>query len=87
MILIFHILVALSSLGYTGYVFFSPSKGKLHIAYTLVVLTVISGTFLIVTKPAHMTQTCEEGLAYLAIVAYGIVAARHKLKLAEQLKI
>jgi hypothetical protein len=78
-ILIFHILVALSSLVYTGYVFIAPSKSKLHVAYALVALTVISGSYLIAAQPAHMTQTCTEGLIYLAVVAFGIIAARNKL--------
>jgi hypothetical protein len=78
-ILIFHILVALSSLVYTGYVFFVPSKSKIHVACTLVALTIISGSYLAVVQPAHMTQTCAEGLVYLAVVACGIIAARNKL--------
>ena len=79
MILITHIAVALSSLISSGIVFFYPSALKLRIAYILVALTLVSGFYLVLSKPAHMTQTCIEGLAYLAVVSYAIVSARHRL--------
>ena len=79
MILVIHILVAISSLIYTGYVYFYPSKSKLNIAYGLVAVMLLTGFYLILSKPAHITQTCIEGLVYLAIVSYGLISARHKL--------
>lgn len=79
MILIFHILAATSSLAYTAWVFIKPTQSGLVTAYVLVALTVISGCALLVLNPAHLTQTCETGLVYLAIVTVGIFAARHKL--------
>ena len=80
MILPFHIVVALLSLVFTGLAFFKPSKPKLEISYALVILTLISGFTLVVSKPANLTQTCITGLAYLAIVLFGIISARQKLK-------
>lgn len=77
--LISHIIVAISSLFWTGYVFFYPSKSKLNIAYALVALMLLSGFDLILSKPAHLTQTCIEGLVYLGFVSFGIVSARNKL--------
>jgi len=79
MILIFHIIVAVASLIFTGYTYFYPSFIKLKIAYTLVALMLLTGFYLVLSKPAHMTQTCMEGLVYLGIVSYGIVSARNKL--------
>ena len=79
MILIIHILVAVSSLIWTGVVYFYPSKSRLRVAYTLVALMLLTGFYLVLSKPAHMTQTCIEGLIYLGVVSFGIVSARNKL--------
>ena len=79
MILLFHIVIALSSLVSTGLAFFYPSRAKLQVSYALVAMTLFTGFYLVISKPAHMTQTCAEGLVYLAVVAFGIISARHKL--------
>ncbi len=79
MLLISHIIIALFSLVYTLYLFFYPSKPGLITSYVLVALTVISGTALVIIKPAHMTQTCVTGLVYLAVIFSGIIAVHHKL--------
>jgi hypothetical protein len=79
MILLTHITVAVASLISTGITYFYPSKAKLNISYVLVALMLITGFYLIITKPAHMTQTCIEGLVFLGVVSYGLVSARRKL--------
>lgn len=79
MILILHIVIALSSLLYTTYAFFLPSARKLQVSYGLVGLTLASGTFLVIRNPAHLLQSCTTGFLYLAIVTVGIITARHKL--------
>ena len=79
MILITHIVVAVASLIWTGIAYFYPSKAKLRVAYTLVALMLATGFSLVLSRPAHMTQTCIEGLVYLAVVSFAIVSARHKL--------
>ncbi|MBX4205507.1 MAG: hypothetical protein KW788_05020 [Candidatus Doudnabacteria bacterium] len=79
MILPFHIVVAVSSLIWTAVTYFYPSQTKLNAAYTLTALMLVSGFALILSKPAHMTQTCIEGLVFLGVVSYGLVSARHKL--------
>lgn len=79
MALPFHIFVALSSLVYATYLYFSPSLSKLRVSYTLVGLTLISGTYLVMSKPAHLLQACLTGLVYLGVVSVAIALARHKL--------
>jgi len=81
MILLIHITAAVSSLALTAYLYFRPSKVGLQIDYALVGTMLVTGFYLILSKPAHMTQTCIEGLVYLAIVSYGMVVAHHKLAL------
>ena len=80
MILILHIAIALASIFYTAYVFFSPSKSKLIAVYSLVALTFISGFYLILIKPAHLAQVCQTGLIYLAAELVGIFATKNKLE-------
>ncbi len=79
MILLIHIVIAISSVVYTIYLFLSPSRAKLRYSYLLVALTFVSGGFLVFAKPASLTQTCVTGLAYLAVMAVGIAAVRAKL--------
>lgn len=79
MTLILHILIALTSLIYSGYVFFSPSKNKIRVSYGLVAATLISGTYLVVSTHSPILSSCVSGLVYLAIVLSGILAAHRKL--------
>lgn len=79
MTLILHILIALTSLAYAGYVFFSPSKTKLRISYALVTLTLISGTYLVVTMHSPLLSACTTGLVYLSVVMSGLAAAHRRL--------
>ncbi|HWZ65435.1 MAG TPA: heme o synthase [Patescibacteria group bacterium] len=79
MILVLHIAVALSSVIYTGYTYFKPSKTKLLVSYGLIAGMLATGTALVITKPSHLMSACVDGLAYLAIVLTGIALARQKL--------
>lgn len=81
MALVFHIIIALLSLVFTTYLYFAPSAKKVRTAETLVALTLGSGLYLVFSKPANMLQVCMTGLVYLAVVSFGILAARHKLAL------
>jgi hypothetical protein len=79
MILLSHITIALSGVTFTAYAFFKPSKNKLNASYALLGLTLLSGTALVLTKPANMTQVCVEGLAFVGLSLAGIVAIHSKL--------
>jgi multisubunit Na+/H+ antiporter MnhE subunit len=79
MILFLHVLIAISSIIYTAFVFFSPSKKKLHISYVFVTATLLSGTYLVILKPGHLVQSCLMGIAYLGVMMVGIVSAHYKL--------
>ena len=79
MLLILHIAIALSSLGYTTYLYNSPSRAGVNTALTLVGTTLVSGTALVATTHSNILSTCLTGLVYLGAVSFGIVAARGKL--------
>lgn len=79
MVIFLHVIIALTSIIYSGYVMLSPSKTKIHTSYALISATFFSGTYLIVSMPAHMIQACLEGLGYLAIVSIATVFSHKKL--------
>ena len=82
-ILSIHILIALSSVFYTIYAFFNPSQNKLKLTYFLIGLTLATGTYLVFLKPAHLSQTCQTGLVYIAVMLIGIFATHKKLTAAK----
>lgn len=79
MLLVTHILIALSSLIYSGYSYFAPTKNKLRISYGLVAATLTSGTYLVISTHSPLTQACLSGLVYLGVVSAGLVSAHLKL--------
>ncbi len=82
MILLAHIVIALASIGLATNTWFRPSRTKLRANYGLIAATVASGTYLLVSKPSHMLETCTLGLAY--ILATGTTVALAHRKLANQ---
>ncbi len=81
MIILLHVVIALSSIATTTYAFFFPSKSKLRLSYSFTAATVATGFYLLAAYPAHMIQTCTTGLIYLAVIIVGTVSARYRLAL------
>ena len=79
MILLFHIVIALASIVYTTYLYVVPTRSGFRIANSLVAATLITGSILVFMQPAQLAQSCVTGLAYIAVVAFGLFSARHKL--------
>jgi len=79
MILIAHILIALSSLAMAAVVYIAPSQTKLRINYGLIIGTLTSGTYLVISSHSGLVSACTTGLIYLAAVSLGTVLARQKL--------
>lgn len=84
MVVLIHVLIALSSVGYTTYLLFSPSQAKFRVTYGLVTATILSGTYLVISTHSNMLQACLTGLAYICIVSLGIVIARYRFVTALQ---
>lgn len=80
MSLVIHILIALSSVALTTYTYFAPSRFKLHLSYTLIGLTLATGTYLVFLNPAHLVSACTSGIFYLSVVSAGSLLARRKLQ-------
>ncbi|HVS78890.1 MAG TPA: hypothetical protein VHD84_01210 [Candidatus Saccharimonadales bacterium] len=79
MLLVVHILIALGSIAFSGYTFLDPSETKLRSSYGLVAATLASGTYLVISTHAPLTQACLTGLLYLGIVSAGLLSAHLKL--------
>lgn len=79
MILLIHIIIALSSIVGSTVTFLRPSKGKLRFTYFLTLLTVATGTYLVWSTHSPLLSSCEAGLIYLGVVFSGVFGAQRKL--------
>ena len=79
MLLLTHISIALSSLLFTTYLYFKPTQAKIYASYTLIGLTLGTGTVLILLHPASLSKTWMSGLVYFAVTLTGTMLARQKL--------
>lgn len=79
MIVLLHVLIALSSVAWTTYLYFAPTKGKFYAAYGLIGATLASGTYLVISTHSPLLSSCVTGLIYLGIVLTGVFAASRKL--------
>lgn len=86
MLVLMHVMIALSSIVFTAFTFFMPSKYKLRVSQALIALTLISGTYLVFTLRVNLLRVCLMGLVYTAIVSYALVLANRKLAAEEALQ-
>lgn len=84
--LVIHIAIALISVAFSTYLYFSPTRNKLRASWSLVGLTVATGTYLIIFSHAAMLRTCMTGLLYVGVMTAIILAARQKLLAFERQK-
>ncbi|MFA5004030.1 MAG: hypothetical protein WC498_02010 [Candidatus Saccharimonadales bacterium] len=81
MLILSHVIIALTSVLFSTYLFFRPSQRKLQASYGLTALTVSSGTYLVVSTHAKILEACLTGLMYLGAVGIATIAAHRKLAL------
>ena len=79
MILITHISIAIISVIYTGFVLFAPSQTKLRVSGALMGVTIVSGTYLVLSLRTNMLKACLTGLLYTGLMLAGIIIAQRKL--------
>jgi hypothetical protein len=68
MLLICHIIIALSGLAVAAAGLFVPSNRTLKATHILTGLTIASGTVLVIVSPGHLLQSCLTGLGYLVVM-------------------
>lgn len=83
MLLLLHILTALTSVGFTVYLYFSPSTAKLRVSYGLLAGTISTGTVLVVVTHSPILQSCITGLSFVGISLVGILLTKHKMAKSE----
>jgi len=79
MVLIFHIFLAVASLISAAAGFVAPSANKMRASYALTLLTLGSGTYLVLSTHARLVSSCLAGIVYLGVVFGVIAGARRKL--------
>ncbi len=84
MIILIHVIIALTSIIIASIGFFNPSVKKLIVSYGFILATIASGTYLLVTIPSHILQSCLTGLFYLTVVSVATIATHFRLRHAEQ---
>lgn len=82
-LIIIHVTIALSSVVASAVVLFKPTSRNFHITYTLVALTLGTGTFLVIETHSSLTHSCIAGLVYLFVVLAGIIPAHYRLESAK----
>jgi hypothetical protein len=68
MLVLIHVIIALSSLTFATYLLARPSKRKFAVNYALIAATLGSGTYLVVSTGAPVFTACMSGLAYTLFV-------------------
>lgn len=79
MLLLIHIIIALSSVAASAYALIAPSKNKVNVTYGLTAATVASGTLLVITTHAPILASCMSGLLFVAVALSGTFVARYRL--------
>jgi len=79
MILIIHIILAVTSIAQVTYTVFSPTKAKLQIGYLLTLSAVISGFVLGIISSMSIGQVCVRGGIYLGLIITMFVLAKKRI--------
>jgi len=85
MIVLLHVLIAVSSIALATVACFVSSKTLLRTSYGFVGATLVSGLYLVASEPAHMLQACLSGVTYIVIVSAALAVARHRAALANEI--
>ena len=80
MIVLLHVLIAISSIVLASFVFFKPTMKRLLASYGFIVATVASGTYLLLAMQADILRTCLSGLFYLTVVSVVTIATHVRVQ-------
>lgn len=78
MVILVHVILAISSLFVATYSYISPSTTKIRNSYILITSTLLSGTYLIFANQVNILRTCLTGLTFLAVTTFVTHQARLK---------
>lgn len=80
MIVLIHVIIALASVALASITFFKPSLKKLAVSYGLIIATVASGTYLLISTSSHILQSCLSGLFYVTVVSIVTIATHVRIR-------
>lgn len=80
MVILIHVIIALTSIIIATIGFFRLSLRVLAVSYGLIIATVSSGTLLLVISPSHILQSCLSGVVYLSVVSLITIATHVRLR-------
>lgn len=80
MIILIHVLIAVSSVAVATTTFIKPSVKKLIVSYAFIVATVGSGTYLLLTSSGNILKSCLVGLAYVTAVSIITIATHIRVR-------
>jgi hypothetical protein len=81
MLIVIHVLLALSAIGVSVFNLRKPTNTQLRISYQLAITTLISGVLLIIINNASVLRTCLTGIVFFAGVSMLNEFSRRKLAL------
>lgn len=79
MVVFLHVVVALLGIACATLSFFSPSKKRLTLSYSLIAGTMVSGIYLVWLMPSKIIHVCVAGFIYTLMTGVLTVAARVRL--------
>ena len=85
MIVLVHVLIAVSSIITTSVLAIFPSRRKLYTSYSLIAATLASGTYLVISTHQPILKSCITGLVYLGIVMFGLAVSHYRMARPEQI--
>ncbi len=79
-IVLTHVIIALASIALSSFTFFKPTMKRLYASYGFIIATVASGTYLLISTPSHMLESCMMGLSYLTVVSIATIATHIRIR-------
>jgi hypothetical protein len=79
-IVLIHVIIAVTSMAFSSFTFLKPAIQRLFVSYGLIIGTVASGTFLLITTPSNILKSCLMGLFYLTVISIVTIATHVKIR-------
>lgn len=79
-IILIHVIIALASIAVSSVTFFKPAIKNLYASYGLILATVASGTYLILSTSGSILKSCLTGLAYVTVVSIITIATHVRVR-------
>ena len=78
MLVVLHVILALSSVAYSSFLLIAPSKTRFYATYGLVGGTLATGTYLTISTHTPILKACLTGLVYISVIVVLVVAAQRR---------